>query len=188
MPDVKSILIYVLLAACVALGVASCASTTMLKSTRSALATTKATLKTTNDRIREQKREAAGELRAANASVLAQQKRLDAAYQSQEKTDATNGKTIDGLRSDLRRVRAAARGLLDAADSARRGDGGEAQQGEAAAGAHGGAGDRAQADRVLPATADEEGDDDAYEADRVNAAYASCRADAFSVRVISTPP
>ncbi|MBS0453951.1 MAG: hypothetical protein JSS14_21835 [Proteobacteria bacterium] len=182
MPDFRSLAIYVLLGACVLLGITAYTNSMLLDSTRKSLKQTKDALKEQGERIGRQKTEAAERLRTLNASVLAQQKRLDAAHEQQEKADATNSATIDGLRADLRRMRAAARGVLNAADDAGRRPGGGARQGEAAAGTDAGARDGAQAYRLVPATPDEEADDDAYEADRINNAYASCRADALKLR------
>jgi len=177
MPDLKSLAIYVLLAMTILLGVASCASTTMLKATRTALAVQ-------NNAMKAQKEEAADRLRALNASVLAQQKQLDEHYLAGEKNDRTNLTKITTLQSDLRKLRVASQQLLDAAAAAGiTGLGGGAQQGGASAGAVAGAENRAEAYRLVPAAPDQEADDDAFDADQINAAYASCRADALKLRL-----
>lgn len=174
MPDIRSIAIYVLLATTILLGAAACSERMVLRSTKAALTAQTAALVA-------QKKEAAERLRELNASVLVQQTRLDEAHAKQEKYDATNTKTIEQLRVDLARMRAAARRLLGAADAIS-GPGGGAQQDPAAASTGSGFGYRAEARGVLPDAPTDEGDEDAYDADRINNAYIACRADAVSVR------
>lgn len=134
--------------------------------------------------INAQKKAATAELRTANASVLAQQNRLDAAAQHQEKVDAQAVKTVDDLRNQLRAARAER--MRHAAEEARRGRGGAAEQGQAAAGAGAGAVDRPEAAGLLP-DPEAAADDDAYDADRLNAAFASCKADAIAIRAEAPP-
>ncbi|RYF29986.1 MAG: hypothetical protein EOO23_06170 [Comamonadaceae bacterium] len=173
MPDIKSLAIYVLLATTILLGIGSCAQQTVLKATRFALTTQ-------NEAIKNQKDEAAARLKTLNATVVVQQKRLDEHYFTGEKNDKTNLAKINTLQADMRRLRAAANGLLDAAAAA--GLSGGTEQGGAPAGPLTGSLDGAEAYRLVPATPDQEADDDAYDADKINTAYASCRADALKLR------
>jgi hypothetical protein len=182
MPDIRSIAIYVLLATTLLLGVASCSERLLVRSTRADLVVQKAALKTQTEALIAQKKEAAERLRELNASVLAQQKRLDDVHAIQEKYDVANTKTIEQLRVDLARMRAAARRLLGAADAPVTGPGGGAEQGTDTASTGSGFGYRTQASGVLPDAPTDEGDEDAYDADRINNAYIACRADAVNVR------
>lgn len=175
MPDIRSLAIYVLLATTLILGVAACSERMVLRSTQAALTAQTNALKA-------QKEEAADRLRELNASVLAQQTRLDEAHAKQEKYDATNTKTIEQLRVDLARMRAAARRLLGAADGPVSGPGSGAQQDPPAGSTGSGFGYRTQASGVLPNAPTDEGDEDAYDADRINNAYIACRIDAVNVR------
>lgn len=112
-----------------------------------------------------QKAEAAATLRTLQASVLAQQKRIDEVHVAQEKTDATKLATVADLRERLQR----------AAEDARRGDGDGSAPGAPGAGA----GHRAAGGVVAPGlfpNPEAEADDDAYLADRVNEADRSRRA------------
>lgn len=181
----KTIAIYLLLATVAALSAVAWFSTQRASVAIGQRDLVASQLRDTSDAITKQRREARAQLDAANASVLAQQKRLDAAYLFQEKTDGTNTKAIAQLRADLLRMRAAARGVLDGAEHAGRGVGSGAEQGGSAADTGSSFGHRAQANRLFPATADEEADNDAFDADTLNAAYSSCRTEAFSIRAES---
>jgi hypothetical protein len=127
--------------------------------------------------VKAQKELAAVQLRTANASVLARQRALEEARAHQENTDATNLDVVRTLRADLGRLR-------EQAERARRGNGGAAQRGGDPRGAFAGAGGGAQARGLFPAppAGAAEEDADAYDADILNLAYASCRADALKVR------
>lgn len=129
--------------------------------------------------VKAQKELAAAQLRAANASVLARQRALEDARTHQEKTDATNVDVVRTLRADLDRLR-------EQSEHARRGDGGAARRGGDPIGAFARAGGAAQARGLLPAppAGAAEEDADAYDADIINLAYASCRADALKVREV----
>lgn len=123
-----------------------------------------------------QKAEAASTLASLNASVRAQQQRIDAAHAAQEVNDAQNLALVDGLRADLRRER-----LRRAADEATgRGGGGGGAAGGAAASAGAGPGSGAAGAGLLPAP-EAEADHDAWLADRINEAYRSCRARVMDV-------
>jgi len=143
----------------------------------------------TRDAVAAQKREAANELRSANASVLATQNLLDATRAAQAKSDAANLGLVGDLRRSLLALRDARR-LQLAAEAGRRGDGGSAEQGGGGPAAPGGGRDEAAARRILPvptAGPGDEEDDDAFDADRINAAYVSCRADAVNIRAALAP-
>lgn len=179
---IKNALIYALLVLCLVLGAAALLAHTQLAVSRGDLATARASLTVLSQAVTTQKNEAAATLHTLNASVLAQQKTIDARYAQQEKTDVQSTQTIDGYRADLLRIRTAARGLLDAADSARRGSSGGGTDGQTATGALAGAADGAQAARLVPIAEAEQGDLEAYAADVINAAYRSCRVDAIVIR------
>jgi hypothetical protein len=143
--------------------------------------------------IASQKREAAAELRAANASALALQRAIDDGRAEQEKNDVKNREISDGLRGELRDLRTAQR-LQRAAEAARRsGGGGGGAPNPAGAAAGDSAGSAAEASRLFPAPAAGAGDVDsledfdAYEADIINLAYASCRADGLRLRSLMAP-
>lgn len=146
----------------------------------------------TRDAVASQKREAAALLRSANASVLATQNRLDAEREAAEATDVQHGRVLVSLRADLQRLRASQRlQLVAEAATGGRGRGGDSQQGAAGSAAEGGGRDGADAGRLLPAAASstgDEGDDDAFDADRINVAYAACRRDAIGLRAALAAP
>lgn len=136
--------------------------------------------------INKQKAEAAALLAKETARVLALERQLNAARAAQEKTDAANAKTVADLRADLRaRSRAAGGpGLRD--PFAGRGIGSGGAQGAAAPGAGGGAANPAQAPGLLSAELEGFLLARFAEADALNIAYASCRADSEAVRAV--PP
>lgn len=179
MPDIRNIAIWLLLALAVAGWGGACAERTragVVTKQRDAAQEDASWLRAA---IKAQKAEAAATLRTLNASVLAQQKRIDAAHAAQEKTDAQNLATVDALRDQLRRER-----LQRAAEAAGRGDSGGWAPGQASTGAQTGAAGGAQAGRPLPdETAAEAEERDAFDADELNEAYRSCRA-----RVIELAP
>ncbi|MET3512721.1 hypothetical protein ABIC63_000486 [Pseudacidovorax sp. 1753] len=182
MPDIRNLALWALLAVAIAGWGMGCAERTRAGGLASKLKTAteerdgaRQALDQVNAAVRRQSAEAAATLASLNASVLAQQKRIDAAAAAQEKTDATNGATVEHLREQLR----AARLRAGAAEAGGRGGGGGGAPGAAGAGA----GDRvaggAQTAGLFPDAA-AAADDDAYEADRVNLAYGSCRAALFN--------
>lgn len=177
MPDIRNIAIWLLLALAVAGWGVGCAEST--RATHLAGQVKKVTGERDGARgerdslasaIEAQKAQAAATLRTLNASVLAQQKRIDAAHAAQEKTDVQNLSTVAGLRDQLRRER-----LQRAAETAGRGGGAGGTAGQASAGADHRAGGGADAPGVLP-DPEAAADEDAYLADRLNEAYRSCRA------------
>lgn len=177
---IKNAFIWLLSIACVVLGAAAWLGHARLEIAQGKADLAISQLKKLGADVVKQKAEAAAELRTANASVLAQQKRLDAAAATQKVTDEKAAAVVDSLRTDLRAARLRA-GALEAA--ARRGGSGAAEQGGDPAGAGAGAGSGASAGGVLP-DPEAEADDDAYAADRINIAYAACRADAIGLRAI----
>ncbi|WP_295379583.1 hypothetical protein [uncultured Pseudacidovorax sp.] len=177
MPDIRNIAIWLLLALAVVGWGVGCA-----ERTRSALldgkvktitaerdAAVNARDQLSND-ITAQKAQAAAQLASLNANVLAQQKQLDAAHAAQEKADVQNLARVDALRDQLRHER-----LQRFAQGPGRGAGGGRSSGQAAASAGDRAAGGAEAPGLLP-NAQAAADDDAYQADRVNEAYRSCRA------------
>jgi hypothetical protein len=133
--------------------------------------------------IKRNKKQAADELRTANASVLAQNRKIDELYLQREKQDVLDQKVVGDAGDQLRRFRADSR-LRDAAQGPGRGSGGAAQQSAAVASADRGAEDGASRARLLHEQAITESDADAGLADSINVAYRSCRADAFNVRKV----
>jgi hypothetical protein len=132
--------------------------------------------------IKTQKDEAAAMLRTINASVLAQQKTIDAARAAQEQKDATNVQVVAGLQQGLHDALATRGSRLCNPAPAGRGSSGGGAAGQAAAGAGTGAADGAQAGGVLQPDAHGLLERLMKEADAVNIAYASCRADANMMR------
>ncbi|RST54094.1 hypothetical protein [Variovorax sp. DXTD-1] len=186
MPDLRNIAIWLLLALAVAGWGVGCAErtraglvTNQRDEARAERDAARGERNSLSAAVTAQKAEAAATLRTLQASVLAQQKRIDEAHAAQEKTDATNLSTLAELRDRLRRER-----LQRASEDARRGSGGGGAPGAPGAGADHRAAGGAQAAGLLPAAPDREADEeaDAYDADQINAAYASCRADAFGAR------
>lgn len=178
MPDIRNAAIWLLLALAVAGWGVGCAERTragvlagQVKKVTGERDGARGERDTLASAIEAQKAQAAAMLRTLNASVLAQQKRIDAAHAAQEKTDAQNLATVAGLRDQLRRERL----QRAAAEAAGRGSGGGGAAGQAAAGTDHRAGGGAAAAGLLP-DPEAAADEDAYLADRVNEAYRSCRA------------
>lgn len=181
MPDLRNLALWALLALAVAGWGVGCAERTragvlavQLKTAGEQRDAARRGLADLNTAVTRQKAEAAATLASLNASVLAQQKRIDAAAAAQEKTDAKALDDIGRLRGELRAARLRAGG----AEAGGRGSGGGGAAGAASAGTGDRAGGGAQAARLLP-DPEAAADDDAYEADRVNLAYSSCRAALF---------
>lgn len=177
MPDIRNIAIWLLLALAVAGWGIGCAersragmATNQRDEARRERDTARGEHNSLAAAVTAQKAEAAATLRTMQATVLAQQKRIDEAYLAQEKTDATNLATVAALHYRLRRER-----LQRAAEDARRGGSGGGAPGAAGANADPRATGRAAASGLLP-DPETEADEDAYLADRVNEAYRSCRA------------
>ena len=191
----KAYVIYTLLIICAVLGAAAFMYRELYHHEKNTVDKVKVTLKQAQDTLRDtkdaieaQKKEAAEKLAAINATVVAQQKRIDDAYELQEKTDDMSSKTLEQVRAELARMRATARRMQHIPDpGAGRGDGGGSANGQASAGNGPGAEDAAQAPGVLHVSEDPEAaaDDDAYDADAINAAYASCRAQALVLRKLT---
>jgi hypothetical protein len=132
--------------------------------------------------IETQKEEAAATLRTLNASVLAQQKTIDAAHAAQEKQDASNVQVVAGLQQGLRDALDKRGSRLCNPAPAGRGSGGGGAAGQGAAGAGAGAADGTQTAGVLQPDARGLLERLMREADAVNIAYASCKADSQTVR------
>jgi hypothetical protein len=133
--------------------------------------------------LQKQKTEAARILAAETNKVLDVERQLGAARAAQEENDADNAQTIRALREDLRRQSRAAGGPgLRDPHAAGCGGGGGGAPGPAAAGAHGGAADPAQAGGLVSQPLEELLLELADAGDAINIAYASCRADSQAVR------
>ncbi|MNQ42083.1 hypothetical protein D3C85_557790 [compost metagenome] len=180
----KNAIIFVLIGACVILSGLSGLFLYRMRLAVVGQQAAEARVEGLTDQINRNKVQAAAELRTANASVLAQQTRLDAIYLQQEKQSVLDQKVAGDAGDQLRRFRADSRLRADAAKGPGSGRGGAAQQATADASADPGAADRASRAGLLREAAIAEGDDDARLADRINVAYRSCRADAFNVRKV----
>lgn len=130
-----------------------------------------------------QKVEAASTLAAVTTRALTAERALNAARAAQEKTDAENKKLLADQRANpLPGSRAAGGiGLRDPHATGCRCGGGGAASGTAP-GAVAGAGDATQASGLLSEPLERLLLELTDEADALNIAYASCRADAFEVR------
>lgn len=137
--------------------------------------------------IKTQKSEAAAMLRTLNASVLAQQKTVDAAHAAQEQQDAKNVQVVAGLQQGLHDALATRGNRLCNPAPTGRGSGGGGAAGQVAANASTGAADPAQASGLLSTDAQGLLGRLMKEADDVNNAYASCKADGVTVRGLNAP-
>lgn len=142
----------------------------------------KANVTSLTSAIKTQKDEAAATLRTVNASVLAQQKTIDAAHAAQEQKDATNVQVVAGLQQGLRDALSTRGSRLCNPAPVGRGSGSGGASGQAATGAGTGPADGAQASGVLSADAQGLLGRLMKEADDINNAYASCKTDAVVVR------
>lgn len=126
---------------------------------------------------------AATELGAEIRKTLEAERKLSAALAAQEKTDADNAKTVADLRADLRaKSRAAGGPGLRDPFAAGCGGGGGGAPGAAVAGADSGAADAAASTGLLSEPLEQLLLKITSEADEVNLAYISCRADSQAVR------
>lgn len=191
LPDLRSSAIWLLLALAVAGWGVSCAERTRVGTAinqrdeaRRERDTARGERNSLAANVTAQKAEAAATLRTLQASVQAQQKRIDEAYLAQEKSDATNLATVADLRDRLRRER-----LQRSAEATRGGGGGGSAPGAAGADADDRATGGAQADRILPTASDRQADEeaDAFDADQLNEAYRSCRARLASTHASGAP-
>lgn len=133
--------------------------------------------------IEKQKAEAAQTVATETGKVLKLERELGAARAQQEKADADNAKTIQGLRADLRRTSRAAGGPgLRDPWAPRCGGGGGSPAASTAPAADSGGTDPTEAGRVLSERLEGLLLDQAEAADAINAAYIACRADAVSLR------
>lgn len=142
------------------------------------------------DRATERYEKAISKHRLAAARLLAQEtdkvrlveKEIERWKQKQEVDDERNRKHVENLAARLRDLAGPAGRLRD--PRAGTGHGGDAPQGGAAAAACGGDGDTAQTGGLLSAELTGLLRRLTAEADEINMAYISCRADAVAVREI----
>lgn len=133
--------------------------------------------------IEKQKAEAAQTLAAETGKVLKLERELGAARAQQEKADADNAKTIQGLRADLRRTSRAAGGPgLRDPWAPRCGGGSGSPAAPTPLAADSGGTDPAEAGRVFSSQLEGLLLSLAEDADAVNLAYIACRADAVNLR------
>jgi hypothetical protein len=131
--------------------------------------------------IQKLKAEAATKLAAETAKTRSAEQALTEAKNHQELQDAKHQKTITDLSDRLRRAAGHAGRLRDP-NAAQCGGGGDRAQGEPATAASAGATDRAEAGGLLSEPLTELLQRLTRDADEINAAYASCRADAYTLR------
>lgn len=134
--------------------------------------------------IAELKVKAADELAAETRKVLETERRLAAAVAAQEDQDAKNRSTVADLQRRLHAAAGAGQRLRDPNATGCRGGGGGAQS-AAAAPADDRAADAAEAGGLLSAPLTGLLQQLTREADEINAAYISCRADAQAVRALA---
>jgi len=125
--------------------------------------------------------EAATTLATETAKTLSAEQALATAKNNQELKDATHTKTIAAFADRLRSATGPAGRLRDP-NAAQCGGGGDRPPGDPATAAAAGATYRAEAGGLLSEQLSELLQRLAREADDINAAYASCRADAYTVR------
>ena len=138
------------------------------------------------DAIDKQKAEAAATLASETDKVHAAERALQDFKNNQELQDADHKKTVADLSDRLRRIAGAAGRLRDPnAAGCGQGSGGATNQTATTAG--GGPANPAQAGGLLSAELSGLLAQLTKEADDINIAYTSCRADAYAVRGISQP-
>ena len=136
--------------------------------------------------INKQKAEAAATLASETDKVHAAERALQDFKNNQELQDADHKKTVTDLSDRLRRIAGAAGRLRDP-NAAGCGPGGGGATNQTATTAGGGPADPAQAGGLLSAELSGLFAQLTKEADDINIAYTSCRADAYAVRGISQP-
>jgi multidrug efflux pump subunit AcrA (membrane-fusion protein) len=149
----------------------------------------KTALDTLSRQVVAQKREASEKLAKLTAERDQAQAMLNDARRAQEIKDGNNQAAVDKARRDLRAaVAAGGERLRDPwAESARCGGGGAGADGGPGAGAGPGARDGAQTGGLLSAELTRRLDQRQLEADTINIAYATCRADVYRVRGLAVP-
>jgi len=135
--------------------------------------------------LQAQKREADQMLAAETAKTRAVEESLRAFKLNQDNKDAQAQSTVADLSLRLRQLTAGTAGRLRDPNAPGCGGSGSGTQAEASTTARSGPEDRAEAGGLLSAELSELLQRQAAEADSINAAYASCRADAFTVRELS---
>jgi hypothetical protein len=130
--------------------------------------------------VNKQKAEASAQLAAATAKVRATESALAAFKDKQEITDANNRELTQAQERRLVAIAGPAGRLRD--PYAGRGGGSGGAAGQAPASAGGGAADAAESPGLLSKEASRFFLELAAEADEINNAYASCRADALNLR------
>jgi hypothetical protein len=129
--------------------------------------------------------DAAAKLAEEVNKTRAAEQALNEAKNNQELKDATHTQTIASLSDRLRRAAGPAGRLRDPNATHCGGSGGSPEGGPATT-ANAGAADHAEAGGLLSEQLSELLQRLAREADDINAAYASCRADAYTVRAINS--
>lgn len=137
--------------------------------------------------IEQQKREATAELLRLTDQVHATESRLQAALQDQNTKDYNHAQTIAALSDRLRAYAGPGLRLRDP-HATGCGPGGTGPQSDTATAPDAGTTDPAQAGGLLSAELTGLLQRLAREADDINAAYTSCRADAYTVRGEQLPP
>lgn len=134
------------------------------------------------------KREAADQLATLTGQVREKEHALQAVTDTQNIKDKDHEKTISNLSDRLRRAAGPAGRLRDPNATAGCGGSGSGTSGQAASSAGDRASDTAETGGLLSGPITELFQQLTRDADDINAAYASCRVDAYSVRGLQPPP
>lgn len=143
---------------------------------------TKAALSDLQAALANQKIETGKLLANETAAVLRLERELQTALGNQEKTDATNKRKIDALGADLRKHSRVGGGSGLRDPFAERGGSSCTPQSQTVSSAEGGAGNATPTSGLLSAELEGFLLSRFGEADAINAAYISCRADALNLR------
>lgn len=137
--------------------------------------------------IEAQKTEAATTLAAETEKVRERERYLNAELANQNLKDSEHEKIVADMSDRVRRAAGPAGRLRDPHAPGCGGGGGGPQAG-AVGGSYAGATDPAQADGLLSVSLTDLLESILQESDDINAAYTSCRADAYTVRGEQLPP
>lgn len=133
--------------------------------------------------IAKQKNDAAQLLVSVTTQVAAKEQSLQNAKNTQDIIDAQHTKTVSNLSSKLRNALDSASRVCDS--SSGRGCGGGSASGQTVGSTDASANSTANADGVLSANLAGLLQKITLEADTINDAYASCRADSFAIRTLT---
>lgn len=130
------------------------------------------------------KLQAAGELKVARDERDLAQGKLNTALAAQERADDANKEIVAGFEVKLRAARALSAGRMRDPNATGCRSGGQDPGGQGASGPVSGGSNASEASGLLSAELTGLLDKLTGEADDINVAYASCRADAFTIRAL----